>query len=235
MSTSLKPALQFDRRSSGAGSCVVAVRSGLLDARSRKIKRVSDIVLSLLLMVLALPVALLIALAIAIETRGPVFFGHTRIGKGGRRFRMWKFRSMVADADLVLKKHLEEDRDHLSEWLRTRKLKCDPRVTRVGRLLRRSSLDELPQLWNVLRGDMSMIGPRPIVEEEIAKYGPVFSLYSRVKPGLTGLWQVSGRNDTSYRERIALDAQYIRNWSIRGDVAVLLKTVRVVICGHGAY
>lgn len=218
-----------------AGSCVVAVRSGLLDARSQKIKRAADILMALCLIVLALPLALAIAAAIALETRGPVFFIHTRIGKGGRRFRMWKFRSMVVDADVVLKRHLDENREHLSEWLRTRKLKCDPRVTRVGWLLRRSSLDELPQLWNVLRGDMSMVGPRPIVQQEIARYGPVFSLYSRVTPGLTGLWQVSGRNDTSYRERIALDAQYIRNWSLLGDLRVLLRTVRVVICGHGAY
>ncbi|MCL5742711.1 MAG: exopolysaccharide biosynthesis polyprenyl glycosylphosphotransferase [Acidobacteria bacterium] len=234
-STLLKTVPQTARRSSMAGSCVVAVRSGLLDARSQKIKRVTDILLALCLIVLALPLALAFAAAIVLETRGPVFFAHTRIGKGGRRFRMWKFRSMVVDADVVLKKHLDKNREHLSEWLRTRKLKCDPRVTRVGWLLRRSSLDELPQLWNVLRGDMSMVGPRPIVQEEIARYGPVFPLYSRVTPGLTGLWQVSGRNDTSYRERIALDAQYIRNWSLWGDLRVLLRTVRVVICGHGAY
>jgi Undecaprenyl-phosphate galactose phosphotransferase WbaP len=186
-------------------------------------------------MVMAVPFALVIALAIVIETRGPVFFCHERIGRNRRRFRLWKFRSMVADSDLVLSRYLERNPTLRSEWLSTRKLKDDPRVTRVGRLLRRSSLDELPQLWNVFRGDMSMVGPRPIVEDEMVKYGPVLDLYLQVKPGLTGLWQVSGRNDTSYRQRTALDSSYIRNWTIWADLVVLLKTVRVVLCGHGAY
>lgn len=142
---------------------------------------------------------------------------------------------MAANADAVLDSHLRQHPEHSDEWRRTHKLKNDPRVTRVGRLLRRSSLDELPQLWNVLRGDMSMVGPRPIVQDEIPKYGANFALYSQVLPGLTGLWQVSGRNDTSYRKRVALDAEYIRHWSFWMDAAVLLKTVRVVLLGHGAY
>ena len=121
------------------------------------------------------------------------------------------------------------------EWQRTHKLKNDPRVTKVGRMLRRSSLDELPQLLSVVRGDMSMIGPRPIVEEEVEKYGSAFSLYTQVLPGLTGLWQVSGRTDTSYRQRIALDTEYILNWSLWTDFKILLQTVRVVLFGHGAY
>ena len=141
---------------------------------------------------------------------------------------------MVADSDLVLSRYLERNPSLLAEWRATRKLKIDPRVTRVGRLLRRSSLDELPQFWNVLDGDMSMVGPRPIVEEETAKYGPALDLYLQVKPGLTGLWQVSGRNDTSYRQRTALDSAYIQNWTLWTDFAVLLKTVRVVLYGHGA-
>jgi Undecaprenyl-phosphate galactose phosphotransferase WbaP len=207
----------------------------LLAPGAQKIKRVFDVAVALFLIILAFPFALAIALAIVLETPGPVFFAHMRVGKNHRRFRLWKLRSMVVDADAALERHLERHPEHFSEWRNTHKLKDDPRVTQVGRLLRRSSLDELPQLWNVLRGDMSMAGPRPIVEEEMEKYGPALSLYSQVLPGLTGLWQVSGRNDTSYRARVDLNTRYILNWTIWMDVVVLLKTVRVVLLGHGAY
>lgn len=217
----------------GSGARVIRFR--LLELRSQRIKRILDVCLASLLFVVALPFALVISLAIVLETRGPLFFGHTRIGKGGRRFRLWKFRSMVVNADAVLEKHLAENPGDVREWRHTRKLKKDPRVTRVGRLLRRSSLDELPQLWNVLRGDMSMAGPRPIVEEEAPKYGSVFPLYLQVLPGLTGLWQVSGRSDTSYRRRTELDSWYIHHWTVWMDVTILLKTVRAVIFGTGAY
>ena len=209
--------------------------SGLLAPRNQAVKRVFEVAIAAVLLILALPLALAIAIAIVLETRGPVFFGHTRIGRNHQRFRVWKFRSMVNDADVALRKHLRDHPEQRAEWRRSHKLKQDPRVTRVGRLLRRSSLDELPQLWNVLRGDMSLIGPRPIVEEEIAKYGPNLSVYLQVQPGLTGLWQVSGRADTGYRRRVDLDCQYIRNWSLLVDLKILLKTVRVVLCGHGAY
>jgi Undecaprenyl-phosphate galactose phosphotransferase WbaP len=209
--------------------------TGLLAPRNQAIKRVFEVAIAALLLILALPAACVIAVAIILETRGPVFFGHTRIGKDERRFRVWKFRSMVAEADVALRRYLKDHPERRAEWRRSHKLKQDPRVTRVGRLLRRSSLDELPQLWNVLRGDMSLIGPRPIVEEEISKYGPSLSLYLQVQPGLTGLWQVSGRADTGYRRRVDLDCQYIRNWSLLVDLKILLKTVRVVLCGHGAY
>ncbi|MBI4876621.1 MAG: sugar transferase [Acidobacteria bacterium] len=212
-----------------------SLHAGLLNPACRRIKRVFDVLFALVLALVALPFAAGIALAIVLETRGPVFFGHMRVGRGRRRFRLWKFRSMVVNADGVLQKHLDLHPDDLAEWLSTHKLKDDPRVTRVGRLLRRSSLDELPQIWNILRGDMSMIGPRPIVEDEIPKFGPVFSLYTQVSPGLTGLWQVSGRNDTTYRQRTALDEEYILHWSLWKDLLVLLRTVRVVILGHGAY
>ncbi len=209
--------------------------TGLLKPRNQAIKRIFEVGIAALLLILALPLAFAIAIAIVLETRGPVFYGHTRIGRNERRFRVWKFRSMVADADAALQEYLKDHPGRRAEWRRSHKLKEDPRVTRVGRLLRRSSLDELPQLWNVLRGDMSLIGPRPIVEEEIAKYGPSLSLYLQVQPGLTGLWQVSGRADTGYRRRVDLDCQYIRNWSLLADLKILLKTVRVVLCGHGAY
>jgi lipopolysaccharide/colanic/teichoic acid biosynthesis glycosyltransferase len=183
----------------------------------------------------SLPLGILIALAIVLDSRGGVFFSHTRVGKGGKPFRIWKFRSMIAASDEILARYLERNPTLVEEWKLSHKLKDDPRVTRVGRLLRKTSLDELPQVWNVLRGDMSMVGPRPIVSEESAKYGPAFALYSQVRPGLTGLWQVSGRNDTNYRRRVALDCQYIRDWSLGLDAKILLKTVRVVLGGRGAY
>jgi lipopolysaccharide/colanic/teichoic acid biosynthesis glycosyltransferase len=216
-------------------SGVELVCPGLRGPGARVLKRILDVSVAALLLFLALPLAGAIALAIVLEKRGPVFFAHTRIGKGRRRFRLWKFRSMVVDADAMLTRHLVAHPDDLAEWREMHKLKDDPRVTRVGRLLRRSRLDELPQLISVLRGDMSMVGPRPIVEEEISKYGPSFSLYVQVLPGLTGLWQISGRAHTSYRERTELDMKYMRERTIRMDLLVLLKTVPVVIFGRGAY
>jgi len=209
--------------------------SGLLLPDPQRIKRVFDIVFTLCLALAALPLGLLIALAIVLDSRGGVFFAHTRVGKGGKPFRIYKFRSMMAGGDEVLARYLEQNPSLVEEWKLTHKLKDDPRVTRVGRLLRKTSLDELPQVWNVLRGEMSMVGPRPIVLEESAKYGPAFALYTQVRPGLTGLWQVSGRNDTNYQRRVALDCYYIRHWSLWLDAKILLKTVRVVLGGRGAY
>jgi lipopolysaccharide/colanic/teichoic acid biosynthesis glycosyltransferase len=198
-------------------------------------KRAFDVLFGGLLLVAAIPVALIVAVAIKIESPGPVLFVHDRIGRNGRRFRLWKFRSMTLDADRVLAEHLAKDPAARLEWERMHKLKADPRVTKVGRLLRRSSLDELPQIVSVLLGHMSMVGPRPIVETEIGKYGDDFALYAAVRPGLTGSWQVSGRTDTSYRQRIALDSAYVVNWSLLTDFQILLRTVRVVLLGHGAY
>lgn len=208
---------------------------GLRDPAALLIKRILDITVALLLLLPAIPFAVLIALAIVLDSPGPVFFAHTRIGKANRTFRLWKFRTMVRDADTVLEQYLRAKPDLQSEWLKTHKLKMDPRVTRVGRLLRRSSLDELPQLISVLRGEMSMVGPRPIVAEEVPKYGPVFELYVQVRPGLTGLWQCSGRTDTSYRARTALDLKYLLERTLWLDLKLLLKTIRVVVLGHGAY
>lgn len=230
-----KVVTQLEDRPSLPESAVGLVCPGLRDPGARLLKRSLDVVLAALLLILSLPLAAAIALAIVLENRGPVFFSHTRIGKGERRFRLWKFRSMVVDADWMLARHLAAHPDHLAEWREMHKLKDDPRVTRVGRLLRRSRLDELPQLINVLRGEMSMVGPRPIVEEEIPKYGAAFPLYVQVLPGLTGLWQVSVHTHTSYRERTELDLKYMRERTIRMDLLVLLKTVRVVIFGRGAY
>ena len=230
MSASLNP-----YPNSRAWAQVIPQRTGLLRARPQRFKRLFDVVFALLLCLIVLPLGLLIAGAIAFESGGPVLFAHTRIGRRTRRFRLWKFRSMVSDADEVLQTYLDQHPGHALEWRLAHKLRNDPRVTRVGRFLRRTSLDELPQLWNVLRGEMSLVGPRPIVEEEIAKYGPAVALYSQVLPGLTGLWQVSGRNDTTYRERVELDCRYIRAWTAMVDLRVLVKTVRVVLGGHGAY
>lgn len=204
-------------------------------SRSRRIKRTFDVVFAVLFAIAALPVFLLIALAVLFESSGPVFFGHERIGRGGRSFRLWKFRTMRVDGDEVLARHLAEDPEAAEEWRLNRKLRRDPRVTRIGRLLRRSSLDELPQIWNILRGDMSVAGPRPIVRDEIVNYGTAYALYALTAPGLTGLWQVSGRNDTSYRRRVELDAAYVRHWTPRLDAELLFKTVGVVLKGKGAY
>lgn len=207
----------------------------LFRRRDRFIKRVFDLVAASALAIPAIPLALSIALAIALETRGPVFFAHTRLGKGGRPFRLWKFRSMRTEADEVLGRHLAQHPELLTEWHASHKLKNDPRITHVGRWLRHSSLDELPQLWNVLCGAMSMVGPRPIVKAELPKYGLAFRQYERVQPGLTGLWQVSGRADLSYRRRIDLDTNYIHHWSFALDLKILCRTVGVVLRGHGAY
>jgi len=212
-----------------------AVRSPLATGANGTLKRVFDIVAALVLIIPAIPLAVMIALAIALETRGPVFFAHTRLCAGQRPFRLWKFRSMRQDAEGALDRYLAIHPELSAEWWATHKLKNDPRITRVGRWLRRTSLDELPQLWNVLRGDMSMVGPRPIVRAEVPKYGPALHLYECVRPGVTGLWQVSGRNDLSYRRRVVCDTQYIRQWRVSLDFKILIRTVLVVLRGRGAY
>jgi lipopolysaccharide/colanic/teichoic acid biosynthesis glycosyltransferase len=208
---------------------IPAVRQSALPlGRSRGVKGVFDVVFAAALALATLPLGLLIALAIVLDSRGPVFFCHTRLGRGRRPFRLWKFRTMIVASDGLFQEYLHRNPELAREWRLTHKLRGDPRVTRVGRFLRKTSLDELPQLWNVLRGDMSMVGPRPIVPEEIAMYGPAFALYSQVSPGLTGLWQVSGRNDTHYHRRVELDGHYIRHWTLWLDGRILLRTVRVV-------
>jgi len=203
--------------------------------QTRSLKRAMDVVLGMLGAIVALPLAAIIAAAIWLESGGPILFRQTRVGRAGRLFQILKFRTMVVDGDEVLAQYLATDALARLEWRTARKLRRDPRITRVGRFLRRTSLDELPQLINVLRGEMSLAGPRPIVENEIARYGAAFPFYALVTPGLTGLWQVSGRNDTSYRTRIELDIAYVRNWSVWRDLAIFLKTIRVVLVGKGAY
>lgn len=206
-----------------------------LDSRPRRVlKRGFDLMASALALLLLSPLLLVLATAVRLDG-GPATFSQPRIGRHGRTFRCYKFRTMQVDADQRLHALLQQDGQARAQWEKTRKLRDDPRVTRLGTWLRRSSLDELPQLWNVLRGDMSLVGPRPVLAEELACYGDKVDLYLRVRPGLTGLWQVSGRSDTTYEERVALDAWYIRNWSLWYDIAILFKTVHVLYSRKGAY
>lgn len=211
------------------------LRQNLLYRRNILAKRVLDLVILVLTLPVTVAAGTLIALAVWLDGGRPIFFGQDRLGKGGKEFRAWKFRTMVRDADAILRRALQDDADLRAEWEETQKLRRDPRLTRVGRVLRRLSLDELPQLLNVLQGRMSLVGPRPIIEEEMPRYGAQFDLYRQVLPGLTGLWQVSGRSDTSYAERIWLDTSYVRNWSVWMDLIILARTVWVVLSGIGAY
>jgi Undecaprenyl-phosphate galactose phosphotransferase WbaP len=166
---------------------------------------------------------------------GPAFYGHTRIGRNDKAFKCWKFRSMVMNSQAILKELLANDPAARAEYEKDFKLKNDPRVTRIGALLRKTSLDEIPQLFNVLRGEMSLVGPRPIVEDEKRYYGDKIDLYTSVKPGITGLWQVSGRSDTGYDLRVQLDNSYIKNWSLLNDIVIIFKTIHVVLTRKGAY
>jgi Undecaprenyl-phosphate galactose phosphotransferase WbaP len=203
--------------------------------RYRVVKRSVDVMLVLCLCMLLLPVLAVIAVAVWITTPGPVLFSHRRIRRHGEFFTMWKFRTMCINSGEVLERYLAAHPEARAEWRATHKLKRDPRVTRVGRFLRRTSLDELPQLWNVLNGSMSLVGPRPIVAAEVEKYGEHFWDYCAVKPGITGLWQVSGRSEVSYPERVELDRQYARNWSLRADAKILMRTWSCVVNRDGAY
>jgi Undecaprenyl-phosphate galactose phosphotransferase WbaP len=216
-------------------SVTFELRRSLLDPVNQFVKRIIDQSLSLLLGVMLLPVMLAVIVIIRLESPGNALFFHRRIGCGGRQFRMWKFRTMRQNGNRILEQYLRDHPEEQAEWQEKRKLRNDPRVTRVGRMLRKSSLDELPQLWNVLRGDMSLVGPRPIIADEAAKYNEWFDHYCRVVPGLTGLWQVSGRSDTDYKKRVDLDSYYVRNWSPWFDIYLLARTVRVVFKGEGAY
>jgi Undecaprenyl-phosphate galactose phosphotransferase WbaP len=197
--------------------------------------RVLDISLILLAGPYIVLAFIILATLIKLDSRGPVFFRQTRIGRFGRKFTVYKFRTMVQNADQELQNHLDKSPELRAEWVATQKLKQDPRLTRLGALLRKSSLDELPQLWNIIIGDMSLVGPRPIVDAEVKKYGKCFKYYIQVRPGLTGLWQVSGRNDTTYERRVELDEHYVRNRSLKLDLQILLKTVSVVLKQDGAY
>lgn len=198
-------------------------------------KRAADVAICVLLLPVVGPCFLLIALLMRMTSPGPLFYQHRRVGQHGEYFRMWKIRTMCVDNEARLREHLASDATAQVEWEKNFKLKDDPRVSRVGRMLRKTSLDELPQIWNVLAGEMSLIGPRPIVEEEIARYDGRFLYYAAAKPGVTGLWQVSGRSDCDYASRTKLDEQYVREWTPWMDVKILARTVVAVGKCRGAY
>jgi len=203
--------------------------------RDAMLMRAIDVTFAGAAVLLLLPLLILIIAALKLTSPGPVLFAHRRIGKDGQVFACYKFRSMVVNSAEVLDTHLAENADARAEWARDHKLRKDPRVTSIGRLLRRSSLDEVPQIFNVLRGEMSIVGPRPIVEGEIIRYRQYIADYMRVKPGITGLWQISGRNNTTYRRRVALDTTYARTRSVTLDLAIMARTVPAVVMGSGCY
>jgi Undecaprenyl-phosphate galactose phosphotransferase WbaP len=208
--------------------------SGLEQPIPRFLKRTVDILLSGCALIALSPVMVIVALMVK-RDGGPAFFGHSRIGRNGRKFRCLKFRSMVMNGDAVLARVLAENPEAKAEWDETQKLKNDPRVTWIGNILRSTSLDELPQLFNVLMGEMSLVGPRPIVTAEVQKYESDIAHYYRVRPGITGLWQVSGRSDVTYAQRVQMDCWYVRNWSLWHDIAIICKTFPALLKRSGAY
>ena len=211
------------------------LRNNLARRYNRAFKRMFDLICTILGGILISPVILIIAIRVAIDNRGNVIFTHWRVGRNGKLFPCYKFQTMLPMSEEKLNEYLEENPEAKREWEETFKLTDDPRVTKLGAWLRKTSLDELPQLWNVIRGDMSLVGPRPIVEAEIEKYAENIREYYMVLPGITGMWQVSGRSDTTYEERVAMDTWYVRNWSVWIDIMYLFKTVKAVLTGKGAY
>lgn len=227
----------------GAGSSVLCcgLASGVRVEESLQLcwpriqKRILDIIVAGGGLLVLAPILLLIAVLIRLSGPGPIFYGSTRIGVGGKRFRAWKYRSMVQNADVILKEYLEKHPDLKSEWDRESKLKNDPRITLIGRIIRKTSLDEIPQLWNVIVGEMSLVGPRPILPHEQTMFEGALDDYLRVRPGITGLWQVSGRNKTEYVERLTYTSFYVRHWSPWLDIYILMRTIRTVLLCEGAY
>jgi exopolysaccharide production protein ExoY len=209
-------------------------RKPLLRSVDELLTRAFDIIVSVGLLMFLAPLLIIISALILLTNPGPIIFGHKRLGRDGRPFRCLKFRSMVVDSQERLAQLLATDPQARIEWERDHKLKNDPRITRIGAFLRKSSLDELPQLFNVLRGEMSLVGPRPIVNDEVSRYGRYFAHYSRVRPGITGLWQVSGRSNTTYRRRVALDVAYSRSQSLSLNLRILMMTVPSVLSADGS-
>lgn len=219
---------------SGEAVAMPAERRGL-QARlvSRTIKRGVDIVGATVLLILGFPLMIAIAALVAMDG-GPVLYRHRRVGVGGKSFDCLKFRTMILEAEDCLSEYLSYHPAAREEWARDQKLAFDPRVTGIGKFLRKASLDELPQLINVVRGEMSLVGPRPVTQSELGHYGASVPLYASVRPGITGLWQVSGRNDVGYAQRVALDESYVRRWSLALDLWILLRTPGVVFTRKGA-
>ena len=213
---------------------IFRVQQNLAKLSSRTLKRLFDIIASIAIIILLSPVLLYISRQVK-KDGGPAIYGHERIGKDGKPFKCLKFRPMVTNSKDVLNELLQNDPEAKREWDTTFKLKNDPRITKIGAVLRRTSLDELPQLFNVLKGEMSLVGPRPIITAELERYNEEVDYYLLSKPGMTGLWQVSGRSDVDYETRVYLDAWYVKNWSMWNDIAILFKTVGVVLKKDGAY
>jgi Undecaprenyl-phosphate galactose phosphotransferase WbaP len=218
-----------------AGMPAIGVVNRLHCTWQRLGKRAIDLAIVLALAPLWMPLVYCLALLVRLGSKGKAFYSQKRLGLNGDTFACWKLRSMVENADAVLQQHLAENPELQAEWNRDHKLKNDPRITWIGKFIRKTSLDELPQLFNVLHGEMSLVGPRPIVNAEIAKYGDVWPLYKMVTPGITGLWQVNGRNNTTYQERLEFDDYYVRNWSLWFDLYIMMCTVKVVAFREGAY
>jgi undecaprenyl-phosphate galactose phosphotransferase len=218
--TSLLPGIGVVKRASLPGVCPV--------------KRVFDVLAASVGLVFLSPLLLLLYTAIRLSG-AHALFGHARIGRHGQPFQCYKFRTMVPDADQRLNQYLAQNIEAQQEWAKDRKLRNDPRVTRLGKFLRKTSLDELPQLWNVIKGDMSLVGPRPVVYQELEMYGKSLPYYVSARPGLTGLWQVSGRNDTSYTRRVRLDRWYVRHQSLLLDMRIIARTIPALVRSRGAY
>ena len=214
---------------------MLSIRNNLARRRNRLAKRIFDLVATVVGGLLILPILLILAVLVGIDNKGRIIFAHRRVGRKGKLFPCYKFQSMVPDAQERLEEYLAQNPEARKEWEESFKLTNDPRVTKLGAFLRKTSLDELPQLWNVLMGDMSLVGPRPIVTKEIERYGDYIREYYMVPPGITGMWQVNGRSDTTYEERVAMDTWYVRNWSVWIDLVYLFKTVKTVFTGKGAY
>lgn len=214
---------------------VLGMRNNLAQRGPQMLKRAFDLFCSAMLLAMTSPLFLWVAIQVKLGGGGGVFFGHMRIGQNGVPFPCYKFRTMAVNADVLLKELLANDPAAREEWERDFKLKNDPRVTKIGRFLRKTSLDELPQLWNVFKGQMSLVGPRPVVQAELERYGDQLEYYLEARPGITGLWQTSGRNDVSYETRVNLDAWYVKNWSLFTDLVILIRTVKVLLVKDGAY
>lgn len=214
---------------------VLRVQNNLARRSNRIMKRIFDIVATVCGGIFILPFMLIIAIIIYLDSGGPIIYKQKRVGRNGKEFNFYKFRSMVKNADTILEEYLNTHEDEKKEWQKNFKLKNDPRVTKIGKIIRKTSIDELPQLWNVLIGDMSLVGPRPLLPNEVERYSSYIEDYKLVLPGLTGVWQVSGRSDTTFEERVIMDSWYIHNWSVWIDIVYLLKTVLVVVKSKGAY
>ncbi len=199
------------------------------------IKRIFDLTAAVVAILLFSPLLGLLAVLVKVSDGGSIFYGHTRIGRSGDPFKCLKFRTMVENGSEVLAAHMSRNPAARAEWEATRKLQDDPRITRVGAVLRKLSLDELPQLFNILRGEMSFVGPRPVVDDELEMYGTAVTHYLRARPGLTGLWQISGRNDVSYAKRVDFDRFYVENWSLVFDILIIIRTVPAVLASRGSY